>query len=64
MSGGLVLVLAGVLLGAAHAAVSELNIVPTPAKQPRWVYGTGALQITAWSSGYTSWGTGRASGDR
>ena len=43
--------------GAAQASVSELNLSPTPAKQPRWVYGQGALQLTAWSSGYTSWGS-------
>ena len=43
--------------GTAQGAVSEVNVQPIPAKQPRWVYGQGAVQLTAWSAGYTSWGS-------
>lgn len=57
MSGALILLLAPMSGGTAAAAVSEFSISPTPAKQPRWVYGQGALQLGAWSAGYTSWGS-------
>jgi hypothetical protein len=54
---GVVSVLCLGLAGAAQASVSEVHILPTVAKQPRWVYGEGAVQLTAWSAGYTSWGS-------
>jgi len=41
---------------AAQAALAELDLMVVPQKQPRWVYGSGAMQISAWSTGYTSWG--------
>jgi|GEM_PF-3569444 len=40
----------------AKAALAELDLMIVPQKQPRWVYGSGTMQISAWSSGYTSWG--------
>ncbi len=47
----------------AQAAVSEVDLLVIPAKQPRWVYGMGTVQLSAWTAGYTAWGSLGASVD-